>query len=373
MQQHQNDALTHTGYQAILYRRNNLQDRQDMDKLLANRAIEVVDAIYPQLGELIRLNNPGIRWNTADITRYIEQHIGSTPLYDYGTWAYYPWLNKIVHLLDEEEFIKVRTSRNIYKITPGEIAILRKKKVGIIGLSVGQSIAIAMAMERICGELRLADFDELELSNMNRLRGAVHDLGSNKALIAARQIAEQDPYLKVTCYSKGIDSGNIDQFFLENGTLNLLIEECDSIDMKVISRIKAKQYGVPVVMDTNDKGMLDVERFDLEPGRPLFHGRLRQIEGLKLDEIATKLKNLNIEEKVAYLVDIIGFDNVSDAMKTSLKNMNKTIVGWPQLASAVMLGGAMVTDVARRILLGKFTSSGRYFIDFDELIQDFKN
>jgi hypothetical protein len=33
----------------------------------------------------------------------------------------------------------VRTSRNVYKITPDEYAVLATKKVGIIGLSVSSS------------------------------------------------------------------------------------------------------------------------------------------------------------------------------------------------------------------------------------------
>jgi hypothetical protein len=30
--------------------------------------------------------------------------------------------------------------------------------------------------------------------------------------------------------------------------------------MKIITRLKAKELGIPVVMDTSDRGMLDVER-----------------------------------------------------------------------------------------------------------------
>ena len=63
-------------------------------------------------------------------------------------------------------------------------------------------------------------------------------------------------------------------------------------------------------------------------------------------------------------------ENVSNAMKQSLAHMNKTIIGWPQLASAVTLGGAMVTDTCRRILLNKFKASGRFFVNFDDLIKE---
>src|SRR5690606_20123115 len=116
----------------------------------------------------------------------------------------------------ESEFIKVRTNRNIYKILPEDIDRLNKKKIGIIGLSVGQSIALTLALERTCGELRLADFDDVELSNMNRIRAGVQDLGMSKVIIAARQIAELDPYIKVTCYPVGITKENIRGFFTDN-------------------------------------------------------------------------------------------------------------------------------------------------------------
>src|SRR5690606_27011737 len=142
------------------------------------------------------------------------------------------------------------------------------------------------------------------------------------------------------------------------------------LEIKVLSRVIAKELGIPVVMDTNDRGMLDVERFDLEPDRPIFHGRTEGLEGLSSNELVVMLKGLTIEKKIAFLAQIIGMENVSSAMKQSLANMNKTIIGWPQLASAVTLGGAMVTDTCRKILLNHFNSSGRFFINFDELIKD---
>lgn len=139
----------------------------------------------------------------------VADHIHATDLNKYGVWVYYPWSNNLVHLLDEDEFIKVRTNRNIYKILPEEIETLGKKKIGIIGLSVGQSIAMTLALERTCGELRLADFDDIELSNMNRIRAGVQDLGMSKVVLAARQIAELDPYIKVKCFKEGLTNENI--------------------------------------------------------------------------------------------------------------------------------------------------------------------
>jgi len=332
--------------------------------------IELVDNILEQIRELVRILFPAETVGAENLKQCTEHYLNGVNLQEYGVWVYYPWLQKIVHTLSEADFIRVRTSRNMYKITAEEIEVLCQKKIGILGLSVGQSIALTMAMERTCGEIRLADFDAIELSNMNRLRCSLTDLGTNKAVIAARQIAELDPYIKVRCYPDGATVDNLDDFMLKEGKLDLLVEECDGIDMKILTRLKARAHRIPVVMDTNDTGMLDIERFDLEIDRPLLHGRLVELEQLPSVVLAEKLSNLTFPEKIKYLSDMIGMENVSEAMKRSLPEMNKTIVGWPQLASAVMLGGAMVTDVTRRILLGQLRSSGRFFVEFDDLISD---
>jgi hypothetical protein len=357
-------------YRPIIYRINELENEKALQELLTfTKGIKKYDTIYSQLFELMKLLYPG-RTNKEDINSLVADHVGDSDLNKYGVWVYYPWSKNLVHLLDEEEFIKVRTNRNIYKILPEEVDILKTKKIGIVGLSVGQSIAITLALERTCGELRLADFDDIELSNMNRIRAGVQDLGMSKVILAARQIAELDPYIKVKCFTEGLNNENIRDFFTSEGKIDVLVEECDGLEIKVLSRVIAKELGIPVVMDTNDKGMLDVERFDLEPDRPIFHGRTEGLEDLSSSELVTMLKGLTLEKKIAFLAQIIGMENVSSAMKQSLANMNKTIIGWPQLASAVTLGGAMVTDTCRRVLLDQFKASGRFFIDFDELIKE---
>lgn len=354
-------------YKPVYYRLAESGGQERLKELLSQTpSIQIYDTIESQLSELAKINNPQKQLTAdeykAEVARYLD---GKDPD-NYGVWVYYPWSQKLVHLLDEEEFVQVRTSRNLYKIKPEELEILKTKKLGIIGLSVGQSIAMTIATERICGELYLADFDTVELCNMNRLSNCnVYNLGASKAVITAQKIAELDPFLKVTCFTDGITKDNIDTFLGEDSAqLDILIEECDSIDVKILSRVKAREKGIPVVMDTNDRGMLDVERFDLEPERPLFHGNLNE-EGIDL----TKLKDLTSQEKLPMLDAMVNLSALSDRMKYSLGEMGKTINTWPQLASSVVLGGAMVTDTCRRILLSETTSSGRYYIDFKELIK----
>ena len=349
-------------YQPVFYL-NTGEGKTDIEKLIA-KGVFLHDGIYEQLKELLKIRNPKKKLTADDYEVLINAHLGATELDEYGVWVHYPWSGNLVHLLDKDEFIEVRTNRNKYKITSEEQALLAIRSIGIVGLSVGQSIAITIAMERVCGTLRLADFDTAELSNLNRLRTGVHNLGLRKTVIAAREIAEIDPYLNVEIYNEGLTDQNIDNFFLGNGKkLDLLVEVCDGLDIKVISRFKARELGIPVVMDTNDRGMLDVERFDLEPSRPIFHGLAGDLD-------PNNIKGLTNEEKIPYILKMVGTDTLSMRLKASMMEVEQSINTWPQLASSVVLGGALVADVVRRIFLDHFHDSGRYYIDLDDLIKD---
>ncbi|SMO81351.1 ThiF family adenylyltransferase [Solitalea koreensis] len=353
------------GYIPYFFRLTIVEDAEKLQELLQNRPwIKVYDELRGQLKELVKLRNPSKQLTEMESEEKISVILDGCAEQDYGVWVYYPWIDKLVHILDEKEFVEVRTSRNIYKITPEERDILMQKKIGVIGLSVGQSIALTLIMERVCGEVRLADFDRVELSNMNRIRVGIHDLNVKKVVCAAREIAEIDPFIKVRCYDEGASESNIDDFMTSNGKLDVLVEECDGVDMKIISRLKARELGIPVVMDMNDRGMLDIERFDLEPERPLFHGLM---EHLDLSD-PSKLRHLSNQQKLEYLGPMCDVFNMSERMKYSLSQLGKTITTWPQLASSVVLGGAMVTDTCRRILLGSLETSGRYYVDFEKLI-----
>lgn len=331
--------------------------------LIKNTNIFVFDTIHSQLCELIKSLHPSRKLSKEELHQGVEKHLAGANIQHYGVWVFYPWSRRLVHLLDEEEFIEVRTNRNQYKITREERDLLATKKIGIVGLSVGQSIALTLAMERSFGELRLADFDDLELSNLNRIRTPLHNMGLKKVVMAAREIAEIDPFLKLTLFDDGLTEENIDRFFTEGGKLDILVDECDGLDMKILSRYKARELGVPVVMDTSDRGLLDVERFDREPDRPILHGLVGNVN-------PKDIKGLTNEQKIPYILPMIGAEKISPRMKASMMEVEETINTWPQLATSVILGGAVGGDVCRRILLDQYHESGRYYIDLDELVGD---
>ncbi|GLZ78477.1 ubiquitin activation protein [Actinorhabdospora filicis] len=329
-------------------------DRTALEALLASGVIrEVHDTIEDQIGELISSRDPK---TVPDPTQRAEQLAGLAA-WEYGTWVHYPWSARLVHVLPREEFRLVRTDRNRGKIERPEQRRLLGRTIGVAGLSVGNSAAVTLALEGIGGRFRLADFDDFGLSNLNRLRAGVADLAVNKTVLTARQLFEIDPYLDIEIFPDGLHEGNLADFV---DGLDLLVEECDSPHVKIAARERARLLGVPVVMDCNDRGMLDVERFDLEPARPLLHGRIRIT--------AQEAAGLSRDERIALILDMVDLDRISPELRASIAELGRTLSSWPQLASGVALGGALVTDAARRILLGGDCPSGRYYTDFTELL-----
>lgn len=349
-------------YKPEFLRLKKQENKLRFEKLLETSVLFLHDETEGQLRELMKSRHPSRQLGDKELQELMARHTEDLKPEEYGVWVYYPWNARMVHILDEGEFTELRTSRNQYKITREEQLLLSQKTVGIIGLSVGQSVALTMAMERSFGEIRLADFDVLELTNLNRIRTGIHNLGLKKVISVAREIAEIDPFLPVRVFPEGLNEDNMDDFYTGGGKLDVLVDECDEVAMKILCRRKAKDLGIPVLMEASDRCTVDVERFDLDPERPVLHGYIDHLDLSRVKYLKTN------EEKIPYLAPMVGMDTMSVRLKASALEVGHSITTWPQLASAVVMGGGVVGDIWRRIALGQFCESGRYFVDLEELI-----
>ncbi|KAG2383304.1 hypothetical protein C9374_004641 [Naegleria lovaniensis] len=346
----------------IFFRLENDKDRTTLTQLLSLRGdCLVLDSMQSQLRDLVKLENPTQKLTEEEYQQKINDKLNGRTMEEYGVWVYYPWKNMLCHLLDEKEFIQVRTIRNLYKITKEEQELLQTKKIGIVGLSAGHAVTLTLAMERGCGELRLVDFDHLELTNMNRLRASVHEIGLSKAVITKREIAEIDPYLKVTFFNEPLSHENIAKFIGSGeNQLDLIVDECDNFPVKVLLRKECRQLGIPVVMEASDRGLLDVERFDLDRNYPILHGRVK--------EEFLDLKEFTPEQAKKLLFSFLDPLEASERGLESFLEIGKSITTWPQLASDVILGGSVCAMAARMVLLNHGIKSQRTYVDVPNII-----
>jgi molybdopterin/thiamine biosynthesis adenylyltransferase len=318
-----------------------------LEQLRADPAIEFIDHREAQLAELRELLPP------PDAELLDER----------CRWAYYPWRRAVVAVLGPRGFRAVRLDRNRNVVTTDEQARLGALRIGVVGLSAGHVIAHTLATSGLCGELRLADFDQLALSNLNRVPATVFDIGLNKAEAAARRIAELDPYLPVRIFDSGLTLDTIDEFL---AGLDIAVDECDSLDMKAIVREHARARGIPVLMATSDRGLVDVERFDLEPQRPILHGLLGEVDPAALSQMTSA-------QKVPYLVRLLEAEQLSGRLVASAVEIDRILSSWPQVAGDVVQGATAIAEAVRRIGLGENLRSGRTRLDvglaFDHLDQ----
>lgn len=328
-------------HRATILRTDRENDLIQLREIRESPSIEILDHAPVMAQELRRLGIDASDGDESELAR----------------WAFYPWRCALVSLLGPGPFRTLRLDRNRYKITEEEQAVLAGLCIGVVGLSVGHSIAFNLAQEGLCGRLRLADFDSMELSNLNRVPAGILDLGLNKAVVAARRIAELDPYLPVDVQPGGLTEETIDEF-LEG--LDLLVEECDSLDIKVRVREEARRRRIPVLMETSDRGLFDAEMFDQEPDRPILHGLLGKVD-------AQALRGLSTHDKAPHVMRILEPRKLSGRMAASMVEIDRSLGSWPQLAGDVVLGAATVGAAVRRHARGELRS-GRIRVDLDRLL-----
>lgn len=319
-------------------------DRKVIDDLLDD-GYALVDAWPSALEDIEKINSYGDNTITVD-TADLDAH---------SRYIVYPWRTTIVRLPDDTIFSRLRTARNCYLITDEEQATWASAPVAIAGLSVGGSVLSVCALTG-ARTLRIADPDTLGPSNLNRLVGSVCDLGVSKTTLAYRRVVEADPYATVETFPSGFDAGSATDFIGGQGTpkAGVILEEMDDIARKVELRRLARAAQVPVIMvtDDGDDVILDVERYDLDPDYPLFHGRAGDLIDLTEEQLQDR------DSRVALAGRIVGND-VDARLQVALTQVGKTIPSWPQLGSAASLAGVVGAVVARKLVCGFEIPSGR--------------
>ncbi len=336
-------------------------DAQALDKLKKDGLVlHSLDTITAQLAELYAIEHPEDAFS-PELKVKTESYIaGLGDLTQYGVWVYFPWNSTVVHVLPDAAFQKVRTARNRHLISEQEQQAFYNTVIGVAGLSVGNSVVLSIILQGGARRIKIADHDTLDLSNLNRIRAGVDALGIQKTEMTARQIYALNPYAEVEVYPDGLTDDTKDQFF---DGLDIVIDEIDSLAVKVTIREEAKKRKLPVLMaaDNDASGVFDIERYDVDPDLVPFHGRL----GTLTKDDLSKLDKRGIGRTIAQLV---GLENHTPRMLRSLQEMGKSIVSWPQLGGTALLNGSLVAYAAFRIANNLPVVDTRVIVDMARIL-----
>ncbi len=350
----------------IIFRENKYSFTEITKLKKSTKVREVIDLYKEQLEELYEIEHPSEKFD-PDFAKKSREFINSTSSKDrsnLGDWIFYPWNGQLIHMVNKNQYEIIHTNRNQNIITSEEQKKLSQSVVGVVGLSIGNAMAVSMAYTGVGGVIKMSDFDVLSTSNLNRIRAGIGYVGKPKIEITSQQIYEINPYIKLDLYQNGLKAKELDKFLNGKHKPQVIFEAIDDFEMKIRIRLEAKKSKVPVVMLTNlgDSLLIDIERYDTEKNVQVFNGLI----GNAAKDILSK--PITEADKQKYAVQIVGIQNVPKRVLDSVMQVNKTLVGRPQLMSTVTIGGGIAAMIARKIILGEKIKSGRTRIVFDDYL-----
>ena len=132
-------------------------------------------------------------------------------------------------------------------------------RVAVFGVGAVGSFAIEALARSGVGFLRIVDFDEVRVSNINRQLFALRStVGRSKAALAAARIADLNPACEVDARPEFFAGPEADA--LLGGGLDFVIDAIDSMNPKVSLICEARARGIPIVSSMGAAGRTDPTR-----------------------------------------------------------------------------------------------------------------
>ncbi len=176
------------------------------------------------------------------------------------------------------EFYTERTDRNIGWITREEQEILRSSIVGIAGCGGMGGLLAATLVRTGIGQVRIADIEDFDISNLNRQFGATRaTLGHSKARVTAHSLREITQDADIVVFEEGITHATVGAFV---SGCDIVCDEIEfwAIGARCILHEETERCGIPVQTCTSVGFGSRLVRFDHQGMR------MRDMLGVSLNE-----------------------------------------------------------------------------------------
>jgi hypothetical protein len=261
---------------------------------------------------------------------------------------------------------------------------LDRAVVGFVGVSVGGNLLEGWLREARPRRVKIADPDWVEITNFNRgermsLRHAVAPRAARfdpanpydvprvgKAEYIAYEQQLVDPYLDVDVYGDGVTRDNLDRFF-DGGDgeppIDLLVEEMDNLDLKILVRQMARERGIDVIMlsDFGHQAHLWWNPFRDRRDAPLGYGA----DDTALLAALDATKSGDRARVFEFVAALCGDDFAGDQFAEWMAGKGEQPTGsLPQSGATAMASGAIGgKEIALRVLGHSVPLGGRVVYD----------
>ena len=154
---------------------------------------------------------------------------------------------KIIPKEEKEDYYKERTDRNIGIINNKDQQLLKTKIVAIAGCG-GMGGYLAMGLLRLgVGELRIADLESFDISNLNRQWAANKStIGKSKAFETAHMLRNIATDTTISVYPMGITNEMLPEFV---SGCDIIIDEIEfwELSAPIILHQKAREAGITIL------------------------------------------------------------------------------------------------------------------------------
>jgi tRNA A37 threonylcarbamoyladenosine dehydratase len=121
---------------------------------------------------------------------------------------------------------------------------------------VGSFALEALARTGI-GNLRLIDFDTVDVSNINRQLLAYHStIGREKAVLARERVKDINPSCNVEIHSSFVNAHSLEDLLSEDS--DVVVDAIDGLNSKINLLVGANQMNLPVVSSMGAGGKTDI-------------------------------------------------------------------------------------------------------------------
>lgn len=166
---------------------------------------------------------------------------------------------------------------------------LKNSHIAVFGIGGVGSFAAEALVRSSIGEITIVDFDEVDISNLNRqIPALISTVGKMKVNVMAERIKEINPNIKINIMNKKYLPENREDFFSMN--FDYIVDAIDIITSKIDLIVTAKERNIPIISSMGMGNKMDPTKIKITDLKktsvcPLAKVMRKELKNRKVDKL----------------------------------------------------------------------------------------